>query len=301
MPEDSLDDAPQERARKAFIDLVAGEDASINLARAALLIALEEYPQLDIECYMKQLDRLAARVRKVLDLDELASESGTLTQLPNDIDILKVIDAMNLVLFEQEHFQGNQENYYNPSNSFLNDVLENHRGIPITLSLLYMEVGRRIGLQIEGIGLPFHFVVRCRLPNVYIYIDPFDKGRLLSEEDCRERIYRLFRHKAHFDPHWLEPVSQRQILIRMLANLKNIYINQEDYVRALSICDRILLLVPNAPLERRDRGIVHFHLKNYARALRDLTAYVEHAPKDEDTSDVRQQIKAIRQMIAMMN
>ena len=301
MPEDSLNDAPQQRARKAFIDLVAGEDASINLARAALLFALEEYPQLDIECYLKQLDLLAARVRKVLGLDELELESGTLTQLPNDIDLLKVIDAMNLVLFEQEHFQGNQDDYYNPSNSFLNDVLENHRGIPITLSLLYMEVGRRIGLQLEGIGLPFHFVVRCRLPNEDIYIDPFEKGRLLSDKDCRERINRLFRHKVHFDPHWLEPVSQRQILVRMLANLKNIYINQEDYVRALSICDRILLLVPNAPLERRDRGIVHFHLKHYARALQDLTAYVEHAPKDEDTSDVRQQIKAIRQMIALMN
>src|SRR5437764_6564545 len=161
MPEDSLNDAPQQRARKAFIDLVAGEDASINLAQAALLFALEEYPQLDIECYLKQLDLLAARVRKVLGLDELELESGTLTQLPNDIDLLKVIDAMNLVLFEQEHFQGNQDDYYNPSNSFLNDVLENHRGIPITLSLLYMEVGRRIGLQLEVIGLPFHFVVRC--------------------------------------------------------------------------------------------------------------------------------------------
>lgn len=297
MPEESLNDTPQQRARKAFIDLVAGEDATIDLARAALLIALEEYPELDTERYMKQLNLLAGKVRTLLGL----VETGKLTQLPKEIDLLKAISTMNQVLFEQEHFQGNQEDYYNPSNSFLNDVLEKRKGIPITLSLIYMEVGKRIGLQFEGIGLPFHFVVRCRLSDGYIYIDPFEKGRLLSEEDCRERIHRLFKHKADFDPHWLEPVSHRQLLVRMLANLKNIYIHQEDYDRALSICDRILILVPNAPFERRDRGIVHFHLKHYARALQDLTAYVEQAPNLEDSKHVRQQIKAIRQMIAMMN
>lgn len=297
MPEESLNDTPQQRARKAFIDLFAGEDATINLAQAALLIALEEYPALDTERCMQQLDLLAGKVRTLLGL----VETDKWGQLPKETDLLTVISAMNQVLFEHEHFQGNQEDYYNPSNSFINDVLEQRKGIPITLSLIYMEVGKRLGLQIEGIGLPFHFVVRCRLPNGYIYIDPFEKGRFLTEEGCRERLYRLFRHKADFDPHWLEPVSHRQLLVRMLANLKNIYIHQEDYNRALSICDRILLLVPNAPFERRDRGIVHFHLKHYARALQDLTAYVDHAPDAEDSKNVRQQIKAIRQMIAMMN
>jgi regulator of sirC expression with transglutaminase-like and TPR domain len=297
MPEESLNDTPQQRARKAFINLVAGEDATINLAQAALLIALEEYPEMDTERYMKQLDLLAGKVRTLLGL----VETDKCTQLPKEINLLTAISTLNQVLFEHEHFQGNQEDYYNPSNSFINDVLEQRKGIPITLSLIYMEVGKRLGLQIEGIGLPFHFVVRCCLPNGYIFIDPFEKGRFLTEEDCRERLYRLFRHKADFDPHWLEPVSHRQLLVRMLANLKNIYIHQEDYSRALSICDRILLLVPDTPFERRDRGIVHFHLKHYARALQDLTAYVDHAPDAEDSNNVRQQIKAIRQMIAMMN
>lgn len=297
MPEESLNDTPQQRARQAFIDLTADNDAAIDLAQAALLIALEEYPDLDITRCLKLLDLLAGKVRAALGL----AKPDKFAQLPNELDLLMVIGAMNQVLFDQEHFQGNQEDYYNPSNSYLNEVLEKRRGIPITLSLIYMEVGRRIGLQIEGIGLPFHFIVRCRLPNGHIYIDPFEKGRLFSEEDCRERVHRMFRNKADFDPHWLEPVSHRQLLVRMLANLKNIYIQQEDYVRALSICDRILLLVPDAPLERRDRGIVHFHLKHYARALRDLTAYVEHTPNLEDSNDVTQQIKAIRQMIAMMN
>src|SRR6266487_1440030 len=299
MPEDSLDDTPQERARKAFIDLVAGEDASINLARAAFLIALEEYPQLDIECYIKQLDRLAARVRKVLDLDELESESGTLTQLPNDIDILKVIDAMNLVLFEQEHFQGNQEDYYNPSNSFLNDVLENHRGIPITLSLLYMEVGKRVGLQIEGIGLPFHFVVGCRLPEGRIYIDPFESGHIYSEEECRERVRHMLEGKGKIYAQWFEPVSHKNLLVRMLNNLKHIYLHTEDYERALAISDRILLLIPRSPLERRDRGLIHLSLKHYGRALRDLSVYVELVPSAEDNEEIQRQIKALRQLISI--
>ncbi len=297
MPEESLNDTPQQRAHKALAAMVAGEDAAIDLAQAALLIALEEYPGLDITRCMTQLDLLAREVRTVLGL----AGAGEQARLPEEIDRLTVIDAMNQVLFEQEHFQGNQEDYYNPSNSFLNDVLEKRRGIPITLSLLYMEVGRRVGLQIEGIGLPFHFVVRCRLPNGYIYIDPFEKGRLLSEGDCRERIYRIFKRKADFDPLWLEPVSHRQLLVRILTNLKNIYIHHGDYVRALSVCERILLLAPDAALERRDRGIVHFHLKHYARAIRDFTAYVEHAPDGENTDEIQRQIKAIRQMIAMMN
>ncbi len=298
MPEESLNDTPQQRARKAFIDLVTREeDAAIDLAQAALLIALEEYPDLDIASCITQLDLLAQRVRSELGLPG----PDQLPQLPTKLDLLTVIGAMNLVLFEQDHFKGNQADYYSPSNSFLNKVLEKRKGIPITLSLVYMEVGKRVGLQIEGIGLPFHFIVRCRLPDGYTYIDPFEHGRLLSEEECRERIYRVFKRKTDFDPHWFEPVSHKQLLIRMLTNLKHIYTHQEDYVRALSICDRILLLAPGTLAERRDRGIVHFHLKHYARAVKDLAAYVEHAPAGEDTSDIQRQIKAIRQMIAMLN
>ncbi len=297
MPEESFNDTPQQSARKGFIDLVAQDDAAIDLAQAALLIALEEYPELDIAGCLAQLDLLARRVCATLGV----SEPDKLIRLPGEVDPLIAIEAMNQVLFEQEHFKGNQEDYYNPSNSFLNEVLEKRSGIPITLSLVYMEVGKRIGLQIEGIGLPFHFVVHCRLPNGYIYIDPYEKGRLLSEEDCREHIQRVFKRKTDFDPQWLEPVSHRQLLVRMLTNLKHIYIHQEDYARALTVCDRILLLTADAPLERRDRGIVHFHLKHYARALQDLTAYLEHASAVENTEDIQRQIKAIRQIIAMMN
>lgn len=299
MPEESLNDTPQHRARRAFEKTIAGQDTAIDLATAALLIAAEEYPDLNIEHYITQLDLLARKVLEATGLPDADFKlSGEITQ---KVDVLDVIRAMNKVLFEQERFHGNHADYYNPHNSFLNKVLDRHEGIPITLSLIYMEVGRRVGLQIMGIGLPFHFIVRCNLAHGSIYIDPFERGRLLSEQDCHERINRLFRGRIPFNPLWLEPVSNRQLLTRILANLKNIYIHKGDYLRALSACDRIVMLAPDTALERKDRGIVHLHLKHYTRAIRDFTAYLELAPHSEDAEDVRRQIKTIRQTIAMLN
>ena len=299
MPEESQNDTPQHRARRAFEKLITGQDTVIDLAMAALLIAAEEYPDLNIGHYITQLDLLARRVLEVTGLPDADFKlSG---ETPQKVDALDVIHAMNKVLFEQERYHGNHADYYNPGNSFLNEVLERHEGIPITLSLIYMEVGRRVGLQIVGIGLPFHFIVRCDLAHGSIYIDPFERGHLLSEQDCRERINRLFRGKIPFNSLWLEPVSNRQLLTRMLANLKNIYIHKGDYLRALSVCDRIVLLAPDTALERKDRGIVHLHLKHYTRAIRDFTAYLELAPQAEDVEDIRRQIKTIRQTIAMLN
>jgi regulator of sirC expression with transglutaminase-like and TPR domain len=293
MPEDFTGDIPQQGVRKAFEALIAGEDAAIDLAWAALLIAKEEYLDLNIAYYMEKLDYLAQQVRGALGL----SGADTSHQPPQE----QVLEAINRVLFDQEHFHGNAEDYYNPRNSFLNDVLERRTGIPISLSLLYMEVGRRVGVQIDGIGLPWQFVVRCNLPGEVIYIDPFEGGRLLSEQECRERVTRVLKGKVSFDPLWLEPVSHKQLLVRLLSNLKHIYFRKGDYVRALSTCDRILLLMPDSPIERRDRGAIHLQLKQYARALRDLVVYVELAPRASDTSKVKRQIREIRQLIAQMN
>ncbi len=293
MAEDFTGDVPQQGVRKAFEALIAGEDAAIDLAQAALLIAKEEYPDLNIAYYMEKLDYLAQQVRGVLGL----SDAGTSHQPPQE----QVLEAMNRVLFDQEHFHGNTKDYYNPRNSFLNDVLERRTGIPISLSLLYIEVGRRVGVQIDGIGLPWQFVVRCNLSGDMIYIDPYEGGRLLSEQECRERVTRVLKGKISFDPLWLEPVSHKQLLVRLLSNLKHIYFRRGDYVRALSTCDRILLLTPDSPIERRDRGAIHLQLKRYARAIRDLMTYVELAPHARDIGRVKRQIREIRQLIAQMN
>ena len=297
MPEEYLNNTSQQRARRAFEALIAGEDAAIDLAQAAFLIASEEYLDLDIAHYMTRLDALAYRVRSILSLPQ----DDLFSPLLPETDLLEAITAINQVLFNEEHFSGNREDYYDPRNSFLNDVLDRHTGIPIALSLLYMEVGKRVGVQIDGIGLPFHFIVGCRVPGGRVYIDPYEGGKILSEQDCRERVTRMLKGKGSSYAHWLEPVSPRQLLVRMLNNLKNIYLHSEDYVRALSVCDRIVLLVPHAPLERRDRGIIHLQLKHYGRALLDLATYVEHAPHAEDREEIRKQIRTIRQIMAMMN
>lgn len=295
MSEDFM--AARQQARREFTKLIAEDDANLDLARLALLIAAEEYPGLDIEQYMDRLEELTVCVRLLLKHEE-EQPALLLTTTSGYFDMLH---ALNTVLFEQEHFRGNRANYYDPQNSFLNKVLERRLGIPLTLSLIYMEVGKRLGLRIEGIGMPFQFIVRCVLGDSVIYIDPYERGKFLSEEDCRRRLLQIFKNEEDLQVHWLEPLTGRQILTRLLDSLKHIYIHKGDFQRALHACDRILLLRPNLPVELRDRGVVHFQLKYYARALRDLNAYLELAPQADDLQEVRQQIKLIRQMIAMMN
>jgi regulator of sirC expression with transglutaminase-like and TPR domain len=284
----------RQRARRAFTSLITEDNASIDLAQAALLIAAEEYPGLDIDQYMGRLKELAEQVR--LCLAKGSQQTSTTVN-----DSMEVLQGLNTVLFEQEHFRGNRAHYNDPQNSFLNRVLDRRLGVPLTLSLLYMEVGKRLGLHIEGIGMPFHFIVRCSIQETSIYIDPYEKGRFLSEEDCRQRLAQIFKNEEDLDPHWLEPLSSRQLLIRMLTNLKHIYLHKKDFQRALNACDRILLISPESPVELRDRGIVHFQLKYYARALHDLNAYLELFPHADDLQEVRQQVRLIRQLIAMMN
>ena len=286
--------AARQRVRQAFINSIAGDEASIDLARAALLIAAEEYPDLDIDRYLERLEALAERVRAYL---------ATTTEQRNDAPACQeVLRAMNVVLFEQEHFRGSRVDYYNPQNSFFNRVLERHLGIPLSLSLLYIEVGKRLGLALTGVGMPFHFIVHCALPEgTTIYIDPYEKGKFLSAQDCRRRLVKIFKDPADLDTHWLEPLSQKQILIRLLTNLKHIYLHKNDFERALGVCDRILLLNPQLANDMRDRGVIAFHLKHYSHALRDLTLYLELAPQADDLLEVKQQIRIIRQIIAMMN
>ena len=290
--------AARQRIRQAFISLIAGDDASIDLARAALLIAAEEYPALDIDQYIARLAELAEKVRLRLETQQQWSSNPPATKS----EYLVVLSAMNALLFEQERFRGNRIDYYNPQNSFLNRVLERRLGIPLTLSLIYMEVGKRLGLHIDGIGMPFHFMVRCSFAgDEPLYIDPYEKGRFFNEAACRQRLSRIFKNEKDFDPSWLEPLGARQILVRMLINLKHTYIHRKDFGRALMASDRILLLNPTLAIELRDRGVVNFHLKHYSRAIHDLGTYIELAPEADDIEEIRQQIKVIRQLIAMMN
>jgi regulator of sirC expression with transglutaminase-like and TPR domain len=289
--------AAQQRARQEFTTLIQGDEASLDLARAALLIAAEEYPHLDFNQHLARLEELAEQVRARMVALEMLPAYPPLTVN----ECFDVLHAMNSVLFEQERFRGNRIDYYNPQNSFLNRVLERRLGIPLTLSLIYMEVGKRLGLHIAGVGMPFHFIVRCEFQNASIYIDPYEKGTFLSEQDCRDRLSQIFKKQEDFDPSWLEPLTSKQLLLRMLTNLKNLYRHKGDFTRALMACDRILLISPLLTEELRDRGMIHFHLKHYSRAIHDLGRYIELAPQADDIEEMRQQIKVMRQLIAMMN
>ncbi len=289
--------AARQRARRAFTSLTTVDDASIDLAQAALLIAAEEYPELDALSYLSRLEELAARVRVCLE-----EETFSPTNLPVPTNpAFHTLHALNAVLFDQEHFRGNRTHYYDPQNCFLNRVLERRLGIPLTLSLLYMEIGKRVGLQIEGIGMPFRFIVRCSAEGSSVYIDPYERGKFLSIADCRNRLKQIFKNEQDHDSMWLEPLSHKQILVRMLINLKHIYIHKKELLRALDACDRILLLNPSIPIELRDRGAINFQLKRYSRALHDLHAYLALSPHADDTQEVEQQIKLLHHLLAMMN
>ncbi|MBA2678305.1 MAG: hypothetical protein H0U76_07930, partial [Ktedonobacteraceae bacterium] len=197
----------QKRIVQAFKALLAQEDIQIDLSQAALLIARIEYPDLNQTQALIYLDELARRVRTLLALPEPEIS----LQLPDDIKPLVVIDALNKVLFDEQGFHGDHDDYYNPDNSFLNKVLERRTGIPITLSLLYIEVGRRVGIQIDGIGFPYHFMVRHRWDQSVIYIDPFGGGTLLTEKDCEEHLRRIARQRIRLHPQWFKPITHRHM------------------------------------------------------------------------------------------
>ncbi|WP_126551719.1 SirB1 family protein [Dictyobacter kobayashii] len=286
-------EAAQKRIYQAFAALVSRDERTIDLAQAALLIASVAYPDLDPVPSYNYLDVLARRVMQLRPQTSLED-----IEQPNPLEL---VSSLNHVLFEEEHFHGNEDDYYNPDNSFLNKVIEERTGLPITLSLLYMEVGRRAGIPLEGIGLPYHFMVRYAWPDGKIYIDPFASGLLLNEAECLERLQQKTHHRGPLHARWLDPIKPKQMLVRILNNLKSTYIRREDFRHALAISDLLLLLLPDAGVEQRDRGLLHLELKHYGRAMHDLDAYLELHPQASDRYEIRNHIKQIRQTIAQLN
>ena len=251
-------DAPGARL---FHELVDRPDGDIDLAQAALAIAAEEYSGLRMGSYLARLDALAR------DVEEDATggdEMGVLAAL---------IDRLGRV----EGFRGNREDYGDPRNSFLNEVLDRRVGIPLSLSLVYMLVGRRVGLTMAGIAFPGHFLSRCDLDEGFVVLDAFDGGRQLSLDDC-QRLLHAFSREAPFEREMLEPASHRSILFRMLANLKGAYLKIGEEQRALRTLERMLLLAPGHPGLHRDRGLLLFELGRPDEALHDLEQYQELAP-----------------------
>ena len=281
-----------------------------DLAIAALMIARIEYPKLDAGPYLDRLDALGHEAEL-----RVAAASVVPGDAPPrvDPDGYARVMALNDYLFKELRFVGNEVQYEDPRNSFLNEVLDRRTGIPITLALLYMEVARRAGLHVEGINFPGHFLVRCRARRGSLYsedliIDAFHGGALLSEDACRELLHRHGGADEAFEAHLLGRATKQQILARMLLNLKRVYVHMHSFPQARDVTELLLAVDPSATNELRDRGLLAYHLKDFSAALRDLQAYLQLAPKttldDEERDDHEQiweHIKTLRRRVASLN
>jgi regulator of sirC expression with transglutaminase-like and TPR domain len=248
------------------------EDA-LDLGRAALAVARAEYPQLDIGAYLDRLDDLAGDVGKHLTGDQS--------------DLHRSIAALNYVLFKKHAYRGNRDEYFDAKNSFLNEVIDRRAGIPISLSILYIEVARRIGLPLLGVGFPGHFLVKYLDDQQEIVIDPFNAGDIKTVDDLRQLLVGIYGNRLPWNPHLLDAVTKRQILRRMLNNLKFIYLKQRDLMRALVALDRMMIAEPNLAEDLRDRGAVYQALEYFPQAKADFENYLRLAPDAPDAAEIR--------------
>ncbi|MCM3878714.1 MAG: transglutaminase-like domain-containing protein [Vicinamibacterales bacterium] len=276
-----------------------------DLASPALVIARLECPLLDPAPYLAQLDAMGAAARERL----LAS--GCLQDARKSES---AVDVLNAYLFEEEGFTGNRDRYEDPSNSFLNEVLDRRTGIPITLALVYMEVARRAGIHVEGINFPGHFLMRYPphrnegSTTTDLILDPFHRGARLTEHDCRRLFERHVGESAPFDNELLAPATKPQMLTRILLNLKRIYVRLHSFPQARSVTELLLAVDPPALTELRDRGLLAYHMNDFSAALRDLQQYLHFtsgaAVDEESRSDHEQlweHVKTLRRRVASLN
>jgi len=268
----------------AWTDLVRAPEHEIDLTQGALELARVEYPDLIAEHHVKVLDELAAR-------------SGTV----GVEDPLRALHRLREFLFDEEGFRGNADDYYDPANSCLNQVLERKLGIPITLSVLMMEVARRVGLRVYGVGLPGHFVVSAQVGTESVLLDPFDGGTLLTQESAAEVVARAVGRRVTLTEEHFAPVGKRQILARVLANLKGAYVRREEWAKSLAIVDRLLVLDGPSSVFVRDRGSLLIKLGDLLRGAAAWERYLTAKPKASDADKVKRDLRRVRQRIASLN
>jgi regulator of sirC expression with transglutaminase-like and TPR domain len=253
-------------------------DDQIDLAKAALYIAQEEYPDLDIDEYLNALDVMADEVEE---------------RLPAERYPLRIIQSLNQYFYDDLGYIGNTNDYYDPRNSFLNEVIDRRTGIPITLSLLYLEVARRLNFPMVGINMPGHFLIRPSFEEAGIFVDAFNRGEILFPQDCEARLAQMYGRPVQMESSFITSVSSRQILIRMLRNLKFIYLNRSDLPKAQTAVEGILLLFPDAPIEIRDRGLIYYQLGYEPQAAQDLEIYLAMLPNAEDAPVIRRLLEQL--------
>jgi regulator of sirC expression with transglutaminase-like and TPR domain len=274
---------------ETFASLVGPEidDEKIDLVRAALTIARTEYPDLDCDAYVARVDELArlaeARISEVGDAQE-------------------TIAALNQVLFEEAALHGNREDYYDARNSFLNDVLDRGLGIPITLAVIYMEVGRRLGFPLFGVGMPGHFLLKhYDIDGKETLIDCFNGGDILNAQDCQQKLDEIYAGQMTLRPEFLFAVSRRQILTRILNNLRTIYMAARNFRKTLPLIDLVLVIYPRSPEDVKQRALLRYSLGQNLGAVEDLENYLKMSPDASDADEIRQTALSIRRSLALMN
>jgi len=253
------------------------------LDRTAFMMAKTlQYPSLNVEEQLKVMDSMAVELKSFIDHRERPTE---------------IINAMNEYIFEKQAFVGNVQDYYDPRNSYLNDVLAHKTGIPITLSVLYIELARRIGFKLHGVGFPGHFLIKYAEKDLDIVLDPFSKGRILAYEDYQVLLDQLYNGQIKFEKSFLNTATNEQILIRMLRNLKDAFVYSYDYDKALMATDMVLSIDHNIAEEFRDRGMIFYYKQLYANALSDLTKYLENKPDANDADNILAIIRDIKTIL----
>jgi regulator of sirC expression with transglutaminase-like and TPR domain len=268
-----------EAIRRQFADRVKGPEERIDLVDAALLVARTEFPDLDPARYTALLDQWADRLRRRVDPSAPAG------------DILR---ELNRILFDEEGLRGDEDNYFDPQNSFLNRVLDRRLGIPITLCLVYSEVGCRAGFAVHGIALPGHFITGLLHTSGVLFIDPFNRGTILTESECRQMVDARYGGETILKPEWKIPAGGRMILVRLLRNLKAIYRHLGQELQAFEMIQWILAVDPLAPAELKERGLLYEAMGNDAFAVRDLERYLEVDSATDDRETVLQKINLLR-------
>jgi regulator of sirC expression with transglutaminase-like and TPR domain len=270
--------------RQEFARAITRPEEDLDLGRAALLIAGEEYPDLDVPKYLQLLDRYAAAVQ----------ERAPHTLPPEERAI-----QLGAYLFGELGFHGNSSDYYNPENSYFNRVLETKSGIPISLSLLFIEVGRRIGLRLHGIGMPGHFLVG--LEGRGAFFDPFNGGEALSSADCRQLAERLFGERLTWDDQYLEPCTKYEFLFRILNNLKVVYERTDAPQKAVGVVQRMIMVRPDATTLYQDMAALQQGMQQYRAAMASLESYLKERQEAPDAPQVKAWINSLRTTLSRLN
>ena len=262
-------------ARQRFVEIARRPDEQLDLVEGSLVIALEDDPSIDIDAYLGRVGEWSGAVRE---------------RLEGARDVDRIVDAINRLLFDEEGFHGEDEDYYDPRSALLSATIDKHAGLPISLSVLYIEISRRVGAEVSGVSLPGRFLVKFSGAFGMVVVDPFDGGRVLTTVELQKLLDEVYGGGVRLREHHLRSFSPKEILARELAHLKSAYLAQHDLARAAASIDRLLILDENDPFEVRDRAAVAVQMHAYAEAVALLERYLALMPHADDTARVREQI-----------